>query len=211
MPKQVDHQERREQIASALMRVAARDGLEAVSLRHVASEAGVTSGMVQHYFPSKDEMMAFAMRSASARYEARINAAMASLGAGATGREVVGAILMALLPADEAQEADGRVALAFQSYAATRRGAVDLLGQDNSALREFIAERVRDARAAASPPADVDPVLAATALLATAEGLGVQRLSTDLTAEAAAAALQVQLDLTFGSPPGEGRRRRPGR
>jgi AcrR family transcriptional regulator len=80
MPKLVDHQERREQIASALMRVAAGQGLEAVSLRHVAAEAGVTSGMVQHYFPSKDSMMAFAMRSASARYEARINQAVAALG-----------------------------------------------------------------------------------------------------------------------------------
>jgi AcrR family transcriptional regulator len=207
MPKQVDHQERRERIASALMRVAARDGLEGVSLRNVAAEAGVTSGMVQHYFPSKDEMMAFAMRSASARYEARIDQAVASLGADATGREVVGAILMALLPADEGQEADGRVALAFQSYAATRRAAAARLGHDDTELRAFIADRVREARAAAAARADIDPVLAATGLLATAEGLGVQLLSTDLTVDVAAAALQAQLDLTFGPSPGRPRRR----
>ena len=58
MPKKVDHQERRTLIADALMRVAADQGLEAVSLRHVAAAAGVSSGMVQHYFRTKDEMMA---------------------------------------------------------------------------------------------------------------------------------------------------------
>ena len=71
MPKKVDHQQRREQIAAALMRVVANDGLEAVSLRHVAAEAGVTAGMVQHYFPSKEAMMDFAMQSASARFDSR--------------------------------------------------------------------------------------------------------------------------------------------
>ena len=50
MPKKVDRQERRTRIADALMRVAADQGLEAVSLRHVAAEAGVSAGMVQHYF-----------------------------------------------------------------------------------------------------------------------------------------------------------------
>jgi AcrR family transcriptional regulator len=200
MPKQVDHQERREQIASALMRVAASQGLEAVSLRHVAAEAGVTSGMVQHYFPSKDAMMAFAMRSASARYEARMNEAVAALGAGATGREVVGALLMALLPQDEAQQADARVALAFQAYAATRRAAADRLSSDDTELRTFIADQIREAQAASGTAVDVDPAHAATALLATAEGLGVQILSTDLSPRTAVAALQAQLCLTFGRP-----------
>ena len=39
MPKKVDHAERRRLIADALMRVAAEQGLEAVSLRHVAAAA----------------------------------------------------------------------------------------------------------------------------------------------------------------------------
>jgi uncharacterized protein (DUF2267 family) len=113
----------------------------------------------------------------------------------------------ALRFADEGQEADGRVALAFQSYAATRRAAAARLGHDDTELRAFIADRVREARAAAAARADIDPVLAATGLLATAEGLGVQLLSTDLTVDVAAAALQAQLDLTFGPSPGRPRRR----
>ncbi|MGV7636496.1 TetR family transcriptional regulator, partial [Mycobacterium kansasii] len=53
MPRSVDHEERRAQLADALARVAARDGLHAVSMRSVAAEAGVSLRLVQYYFTSK--------------------------------------------------------------------------------------------------------------------------------------------------------------
>lgn len=195
----VDHQVRREQIASALMRVAADRGLEAVSLRHVAAEAGVTAGMVQHYFPTKDAMMDFAMRAASARYETRMNEALAQLVEGAPARELVGAVLRALLPLDESKRADGRVALAFQSYAATRRIAAEELAEDNADLHDFVADQVRAAQSAGQAPAAIDAAHAATALLAMAEGLGVLLLSTGLPTQAALAALEAQLDVMLGT------------
>lgn len=196
----MDHHERREQIASALMRVAAAQGLEAVSLRHVATEAGVTSGMVQHYFPSKDAMMAFAMRSAGERYEARMDRAVAGLGDDPSARDVVGAMLSSLLPLDESQRADARVALAFHSYAAVRRRAAQGLDADNARLRDFITGLITQSWTTDGTSGAVDPAAAATALLAVAEGLGVQVLSAGLSPEAAVAALRAQLDLVFGRP-----------
>ncbi len=201
MPKQVDHHERRDQIASALMRVAATQGLAAVSLRHVAAEAGVTSGMVQHYFPTKDAMMDFAMRSASARYEARMNDAIAGLGERPSARELVGTMLMVLLPLDETQQADARVALAFQSYAATKRSAAEDLGGGNTELRSFLADQIRSAQSTGGASGDVDPLLAATGLFAMAEGLGLQVLSAGLSTDTATAALNAQLDVALGPLP----------
>lgn len=201
MPKKVDHRERREQIAAALLRVAGEHGLEAVSLRHVAANAGVTSGMVQHYFPSKDAMMSFAMRSASARYEARMNDAIAGLGEDPTARELVDTMLTALLPLDENHVADARVALAFQSYAATNRDAAEELGAGSAQMRAYIAELLRGASTGERADIIADPVHTATALLAMAEGLAVQILSAGLSTEVAAAALQHHLDLVFGALP----------
>lgn len=199
MPKKVDHHQRREQIALALTRVAATRGLEGVSLRQVAAEAGVTSGMVQHYFPTKDAMMGFAMRSARARYETRMNEAIAGLGEHPAARELIGTMLMALLPLEETQQADARVALAFQSYAATKRAAAEDLGGDAADLCSFLADQLRSAQSAGEAPRGLDPVHAARALFAMAEGLGVQLLSTDLSTDAAVAALHAQLDVTFGT------------
>ena len=41
MPKIVDHEARRAELAEAVWRLASRDGLEAVTLRGVAAEAGL--------------------------------------------------------------------------------------------------------------------------------------------------------------------------
>jgi AcrR family transcriptional regulator len=198
MPKKVDHQQRRDHIAEALMRVVADNGLEAVSLRHVASEAGVTSGMVQHYFPSKEAMVDFAMESASARFETRMTNAIETLGENPPTRSLLRTMLATLLPTDETEQADGRVALAFLAHAATRPDAAKHVGDDNTMLRRFISDLLHDAQAAGTARSTINPAHAAIALLATAEGLGVQVLSSNLPADVAIAALDTQLELIFG-------------
>lgn len=47
----------REALLEALVRVAARDGLDAVTHRSVAAEAGVTHGLATYHFASRDEMV----------------------------------------------------------------------------------------------------------------------------------------------------------
>lgn len=57
MPKQVDHAARREEIAQAALRLCARDGLAGVTIGQVAQEAGVSKGLVQHYFAGKADLL----------------------------------------------------------------------------------------------------------------------------------------------------------
>ena len=61
VPRQVDHKARRDQIAEALLDIVAGHGLEAISMRAVAAQAGVSTGRIQHYFANKDELLAYAM------------------------------------------------------------------------------------------------------------------------------------------------------
>lgn len=209
MPKQVDPQQRRELIADALLNLAARQGLQAVSLRQVAAEAGVTAGMVQHYFSNKEEMMRFAMKEASGRYETRMNEAFAQLEENPTPRQLVGTLLTTLLPLNEHEYDDARVALAFQAYAATTDSASQELSQGDEGMRAFIAEQLREAHAARpdgpqTPPGNatsrdsLHPMHAAAALLGATEGLGMHILSSQLAPDVALAALELQLDTFFG-------------
>ena len=55
-----DHDQRRRQVANALIRVIARERLTAASTRQVAAEARVSAGLVQRYFRTKDELLRFA-------------------------------------------------------------------------------------------------------------------------------------------------------
>jgi AcrR family transcriptional regulator len=197
MPKKVDRQARRTLIADALMRVAATSGLEAVSLRHVATEAGVTSGMVQHYFATKDEMMTFALTVIRERNEVRVARAVAALGQPLTPHALVRTVLAELLPLDDQRRADGRVALAFLAYTAVRPGAARRMREDTEQMVAFIADQIRAAQAAGESPPGLNPDNAAAGLLAAMEGLGVYLLGGQYDARLAVSALDDHLSLIF--------------
>jgi AcrR family transcriptional regulator len=190
MPKKVDPQARRTLIADALMRVAAEQGLEGISLRHVATEAGVSAGMVQHYFANKDEMMAFALAVVRERNRVRVTAAVGALGADPPPRRLLRTIVAALLPLDEETTADGRVALAFLAYTAVRPAAARALHDDTARMTEFLTGLLPGP--AAGP--------AAAGLLALMEGLGVYLLGGQYTAEQALGTLDAHLDMLFPRP-----------
>ena len=73
MPKIVDHNLQREKFAKAAMSLIARHGLEGVTMRAVASEAGLSYGSLFHYFGSKDELLMHAVRQLMAQQTSRIN------------------------------------------------------------------------------------------------------------------------------------------
>ena len=164
-----------------------------MSLRHVAAQAGVTAGMVQHYFPSKDAMLTFAMGAASDRYEARLTSALTALGDAPAPRAVVLAVLTALIPVDQQQAQDARVGLAFRSYASRHPPAGEHLRSGDAQLRDYLAGVLRDAATIG------DAVQHATALLALAEGLGIQVLTSGLGPDDAMDALARHADLVLDS------------
>jgi AcrR family transcriptional regulator len=197
VPKKVDHRARRTLIADALLRVAADRGLEGVSLRHVAAEAGVSAGMVQHYFRTKDEMMIFALEVVGENVEARL--AAEGLGESPAPGELVRALLVQLLPLDEPRRAEGRVALAFLAHAAVKPVIAAALRADTARFRAFVADGIRAAQASGETPPDLDPDHAATALLALVEGLGIHVLGGHYSPELALAVFDAHVATLFGA------------
>ncbi|MEO1703212.1 MAG: TetR/AcrR family transcriptional regulator [Pseudomonadota bacterium] len=62
MPKVVDHEERRNSIARAAMLEIADKGIEDLRLKDVAARAGWTTGVLTHYFRSKEELLSEALK-----------------------------------------------------------------------------------------------------------------------------------------------------
>ncbi|MET1004682.1 MAG: TetR family transcriptional regulator C-terminal domain-containing protein [Propionibacteriaceae bacterium] len=60
MPKVVDVEQKRTELAFAAWAVIADRGLSAVTFRAVAAEAGVSLGAVQHYFATKEALLLYA-------------------------------------------------------------------------------------------------------------------------------------------------------
>jgi len=116
VPKQVDHDRRREALASALWRVVTRDGIEAASLRRVAAEAGWSTGSLRYYFGTQSELVAFAMELVVQHVTERV----AELRGEGDPREVAARLLHEVLPMDAERRAEMQVWLAF-----TTRSLVD--------------------------------------------------------------------------------------
>jgi TetR/AcrR family transcriptional regulator, transcriptional repressor of bet genes len=73
MPKIVDHDQRREDIAHVACQVIAKHGFEQATVARIARAAGFTTGMVAHYFESKQQIVIAALRLILTRMEQRLN------------------------------------------------------------------------------------------------------------------------------------------
>ncbi|RZU19966.1 TetR family transcriptional regulator [Kribbella rubisoli] len=136
MPKIVDHDTRREEIAEALWRVVRRDGIRAASVRTIAAEAGWSAGAVRYYFPDQDGLLSFAMDLVSRRVTDRVSAIEPK----GSVETIVLRYLDEVLPLDAERRAEFDVWLAFMAQARAESGAGALqehLGKVHNELRQL--------------------------------------------------------------------------
>jgi TetR/AcrR family transcriptional repressor of bet genes len=72
MPKIVDHDKRREEIALVACQVVANHGFDQATVARIARAAGYTTGMVAHYYDSKQDIILAALRLILLRIEQRL-------------------------------------------------------------------------------------------------------------------------------------------
>ncbi len=72
MPKIVDHAQRRDEIAHVACQVVANYGFEQATVARIARAAGYTTGMVAHYYESKQDIILAALRLILLRIEERL-------------------------------------------------------------------------------------------------------------------------------------------
>ena len=72
MPKIVDHAVRRDEIAHVACDVVAKYGFEQATMARIARAAGYTTGMVAHYYATKQEIILAALRLILLRIEGRL-------------------------------------------------------------------------------------------------------------------------------------------
>ncbi|MDT0454480.1 TetR/AcrR family transcriptional regulator [Streptomyces sp. DSM 41527] len=202
MPKRVDHEERRTQIAEALVRVAGRRGLHAIGMRDVAAEAGVSLRLVQYYFETKEKLLLHGLQQLTTGLGARIADRVRAAGDAPGPRGMIEAILLEALPRDEESRT---FHLVYTSYAVLSVTDEALAAQPfidgPNAAEDLVADQLERAREAGLTPPGTDVRTEAVSLLALSAGLGTGVLVGQRTPEAAAAVLRHQLDRLF--PDGE--------
>lgn len=187
----MDHEERRHQIAEAVVRIAATRGLPAASMREVAAEAGVSLRLVQYYFHTKQELLAAVLTHLGAQLSARVRRAIQALGEPATPRARLYATLTTLLPADEESR---RIVLAYTAHFTLTLTDPDQAAKGVShanGLRDLVTGQFAQARVSG------DPATRAAVTLALLSGLQMSVLAGQHTGEQAEALLTAHLDELF--------------
>lgn len=203
MPRTVDHEQRRAHIAESLVRVAAREGLHAVTMRSVAAEAGVSLRLVQYYFHSKAELLHGALTHLVRQSNRRWADRLAELPDAPSARAFVEAFLAEALPTDEPSRVFHVVGASYAVLAMTDPELADqpfIAGLNH--LERQLADALRLAHASGELPVDRDPDHEAARLVALNHGLGTMVLVGYRTAQDAVAVLRYHVDLLFGSHSG---------
>jgi AcrR family transcriptional regulator len=84
MPRIVDHDRRREEIARLAVRVIQQEGAESATVRRIARVGGFSIGVLTHYFRDKDELVGFAFEWLARQSFADLDAAVADARPGLT-------------------------------------------------------------------------------------------------------------------------------
>ena len=170
MPRIVDHDARRREIATALWRVVREQGVDEISVRSVAAAAGWSAGALRHYFASQDDLLGFALQLMLEQSVERVRALMADEALTPLERAV--ALVESLLPMDEQRRGECLVWVAFADRARLDRtlGHIRQGGWDGT---RYLARVVAADLAGTARPADLTAALDDAALEARARRLHV--------------------------------------
>ncbi|MFW5417810.1 TetR/AcrR family transcriptional regulator [Nocardiopsis sp. CNT-189] len=175
MPRIADHEERRRQIAAAVCGLISEHGLDAVTVARTAAAAGMSVGLVQHYFRTKDDMLLHAFKEVSAGIRGR---AEERIRAGTEHRRpiarVMAEVMAEFVPLDEARRTEFRVSRAFAGRALDAPALALVDAETAGRMREDFARAVHNGKECGEVEPDLDPWPAAVRLTAVTEGLAVQ-------------------------------------
>ncbi len=160
--------ERREQLIAAAARVIARSGYDAATVRDVAREAGVSTGVIAYYFEGKDDLFAHVLRAASRAFRARLEHAR---DAAVTPRDHLLALAEAATPSDDEAIRAHALWIDFWARAARDPALAGLTVRLYDGWRREIAEVVRNGQRAGAFRRDADPEAFARGFAAAADGL----------------------------------------
>lgn len=201
MPKVVDHEQRRQKLAEAVWHITANRGLDAVTLRAVASESNVSMGTVQHYFGTKDQMILFACQYMIDLANAGASDSLTESQEPDHPRTVIRTVMHQTLPLDEAQRIGSSVWLAFVARSAVDADLAALIRDAWAGLHELIEGQLHVAQAIHEVSSEFETDREAMTLVAVTDGLVSHLLVGHYSADEALAVVEDHLDRIFSAHP----------
>ncbi|RJN32748.1 TetR/AcrR family transcriptional regulator [Nesterenkonia natronophila] len=162
MPKRVDREQRRAQIVSTYLTIAAREGIDAATTRAVAAELGVATGALWHYFSGFDEVLHEALKQVFHRTNDRIAARLEGL----SGLRALTEMLQEIIPTAPVTESEAYVVVSFWGRVPSHPDMAEIqsviVSHWHNELHRLLTQAVRDEELTPEAPLGVisDTILA---------------------------------------------------
>jgi DNA-binding transcriptional regulator YbjK len=156
----------------AALRLVAREGLEGLTMRAVATEAGLSYGSLFHYFNSKDELLMHAIRHSTSEQARRVNEFSVRF----KGLKALEHLMCDDALVEEGSRDESMVWLAFLYKAALKEPFADMHAELIGGWVERIRTLLRDAQALGELRPGLDIEFEALAIWVYSAGIGQQGL-----------------------------------
>jgi AcrR family transcriptional regulator len=170
VPKIVDHDARREELVEATWRVIARAGIAGATMREIAREAGVSTGILAHYFGDKEDLLAFALRLMHRRVYERIHARTQAL----VGLAAVRVIMLEALPLDQERVLEAQIEMNFLSLALGNEPLRELSNREFERFWDELHHRVSEAQKLGEISTSLDAGWICHQLIILVEGISLE-------------------------------------
>lgn len=177
MPKQGMGPIRREQILRSATKLIAENGFIATTMRDLASEANVSTGMVNHWFANKSELLTQTLLYVSESMQGRVDAALRDV---PPGRERLQTLVRSCLPTDEFTNRSWRVWIAAFAEGTRSEEMRKLIEARFEPWHRQLAELLAEVL----PDIGPDPIPLAWQFDAMINGLVIHSLTTQLSLSA---------------------------
>lgn len=192
MPKIVDHDQRRHEIAAAMWRVLYRDGIEGVNIRSVAAEAGLSKATLAHYFDGQNDLLLFAMAESISKVATQLR----SQGLEHAELPKFVAAACQIVPTTATRREQSEIWLALVSRAQADPKLRASLSEVNTVVAEGISELLHMMQSAGLVSPKRDLPAETTRLHALVDGLTLHTLTDPVAVSPAAIKSVIRLQLT---------------
>lgn len=171
MPRVVDHEHRRHELAEAAWRAIIKYGLDGTTTRLIAKESGYSNGVLAHYFESKDEILLEALRNSHEGVDKRIRGAVEKK----EGFDALRTFCIEVLPVSEQSARETHLEMSMWSRALVNEELRSVQRSESSRWRRLMERLIVEAQRSGEL-VDIPSRTIAVLLSAVIDGLSIYAL-----------------------------------
>jgi AcrR family transcriptional regulator len=172
LPKKVDHDQRRVEIARVIREITWNEGVEGLKIRNVADKVGYGPSVVVHYFENKREMLNFSQR------ESRNQSERTVISAWNSGEDLEECVAV-LLPISNELKSVWHLFFAFWGLAMYDPELAEERLQATSDAKDIFIDMIRSAQAHGEFDPDADPDLIAVNIQIAVNGIATLAMQNE--------------------------------